>query len=325
MKLEPLYPLVLFAASLGSGLAQATPLSPVRVVTVEPVTTETLPSTPRTPREHQARTTVEEVARLQAIREQGKQQAAQAAFALAALSEEDNDKGAAAALLREAVALQPDNTDYLLAASRLAFTLKDYDYTEACLIKVLRIHRHDDATAARTLLVALDNLATLYRVQGKTDAAKAALDEALTVTTAGLGEHHPWVVHSLYRLAELDLIAVNYGEATQHLQRAMTILDTSPSPIDDQDGAALLHNIGELYRLSGQPVEAENAYTKAMALWNKSPTANQRGIALTQAGLDRLHAEQDAKSVHSGLETGPRVDNAQPLSSRLPDSTGARM
>ena len=94
---------------------------------------------------------------------------------------------------------------------------------------------------------------------------------------------------------------------------------------EDQNGAALLHNIGELYRVSGHSEEAGSAYTKTMALWNKSPATNQRGIATTQAGLDRLRAEQGATSSLIGLEVEPQVKNAPPVSSLPPESTQAQM
>lgn len=329
MKQKLLYPLVLITASLGTGLSLATPLAPVRAVMTEQAGADTggSGSSPTGfPADRQLLAPADEMAYLQEIRERAKRQAARAAFELATLSFEGNDQGRAAELLREAVALQPENTDYLLAASRTAFTLKDYKYAEACLVTVLRTYRKADAADGTKLLVALDNLATtLYRIQGKTAAAKSALNEALAATTALYGEHHPRVIHSLYRLAELDLISANYGEAKNHLKRAVSILDASPSPIDDQDGAALLHNIGELYRVSGQYTEAESAYTKAMALWNKSPATNQRGLAMTQAGLDRLHADQGTTSSHVGLEIGPQVKNALPVSSLLPEPTQAQM
>lgn len=69
--------------------------------------------------------------------------------------------------MREAVAPQPENTDYLLAASRMAFGLKDYTYAEACLVKVLATYRGIVVGDGRQLLDALHNLATLSLVQGK--------------------------------------------------------------------------------------------------------------------------------------------------------------
>ena len=149
----------------------------------------------------------------------------------------------------EAVTLQPENTDYLIAASRMAFALEDYEYAEAGLVKVLSTYRGTAVGDGTKPLVVLDNLANLYRIQGKTGAAKSALNEALAVKTALYGENHPMVIHGLYRLAELDLVSANYGEASHHLRRAVDILDASQSPIEDQDGAALLHNMGIQSRL----------------------------------------------------------------------------
>lgn len=328
MKRKLLYPMVFITASLSTAPALSVPLAPVPAVLTQRLGDdadrgESSPADALTDGRQTA--VAEQKALLLDVRERGKRQAARAAFDLAALSVADNDQGRAAELLREAVALQPENTDYLIAASRMAFGLKDYKYAEACLVKVLATNRKTHVEDGTKLLDALDNLATLYRIQGRTAAAKSLVTEGLAAKTARYGEHHPRVIHSLYHLAELDLIAANYGEAKHHLSRVVSLLDASPSPIDDRDGGALLHNIGELYRVSGQYPEAESAFAKAMALWNRSPSTNQRGIAMTQAGLDRLRADRSATASLVGLEVEPQVKNALPVSSLPSESTQAQM
>lgn len=328
MKQKLLYSLVFITASLGTGPALSVPLAPVPAVLTGQlggVADRSKSSSADTMTEGPQTAVTDHPALLLEVRERGKQQAARAAFDLAALSAGDNDLGRAAELLREAVALQPENTDYLTAASRVALVLKDYKYGEACLVKVLATYRGKVVGDDTKLLDALDDLATLYRIQGKTTAAVSVLNEVLAASTALHGEHHPRVILSLYRLAELDLASANYGEAKHHLSHAVSLLDASPSHFDDQDGAELLHKIGELYRVSGQYTDAESALTKAMALWNKSPATNQRGSAMTQAALDRLHADQSAASSDVGPEGELQVEIAPPFSSLLPESTQAQM
>lgn len=328
MKRKLLYLLALITASLGAGPALSAPMTPVPAVFAGQLGEDVdsgESSPPDAVIDGQQTAVADRTAQLLAVREHGKQQAARAAFDLAELAVGDNDLGRADELLRGAVALQPENTDYLIAASRIAFVRKDYKYAEACLVKVLAVYRGTVVADSRKLLEAIDNLATLYHLQGKETAARSVLTEGLRVKTALFGEHHPRVIHNLYRLAKLDLVSANYGEAKQHLSRAVGLLGASTSPIADQDGAALLHNIGELYRTSGQHKEAESAYTKAMTLWNKSPSTNQRGIALTQAAMDRLHKAQDAMSSQAGIEIVPQVKDAPPVSSLLFESVRARM
>jgi tetratricopeptide (TPR) repeat protein len=327
MKLKLPCSLLIITALGGAGPLMSAPTAPVPAVLAEQASAATerngSSSTPF-PAEGQSMLSADKAALLQA-RERGKQQAARAAFDLAELSAGDNDQGRAAELLREAVALQPENTDYLIVASRLAFKLKDYSYAEACLVKVIAIYRGTLSGDDTKLFEAFDNLATLHRIQGRAAAAKSVLTEALAVTTALYGEDHPRVIHNLYRLAELELISANYGEAKVHLERAMGVMDASPSPIDDRDGAALLHNIGELYRVSGQYTEAERAYRKALALWLKSPETNQRGVAMTQASLDRLRTDQNRPSARADLNTAPQVKSVPPVSSLTFGSTRAVM
>jgi tetratricopeptide (TPR) repeat protein len=190
---------------------------------------------------------------------------------------------------------------------------------------VVAICRETGTVGDTRLLVALDNLAILYQLQGKTAAAASVLNEGLALNITLHGEHHPGVIQSLYRLAELDLKSANYGEAKHHLGHAVRLLDASSSPIADHDGAALLHNIGELYRVSGHYAEAESAYIKAMTLWKRSPATNQREIAITQTGMDRLHAIRGNVSSHVGLESESHMKDAPPASSLLIESARAQM
>lgn len=262
---------------------------------------------------------------LQQIREQGKQRAAKAAFGLALRSLENDDRGKAAELLGEAVMLQPKNTDYLRAASRMAFDLKKYKTAEVYLINMLGIYRTASNPDRTKLIGVFDDLANLYRVQGRRSASRSALIEGLAVRTELYGEHDPRLVDSLYRLAELELVSANVGASKDQLIRAIHILDDSPASISDQDSAALLHNIGELFRVSRQYAEAESAYTKAMALWNSAPARNLRGIAKTQASLDRLRTARNASSTAVNPDHEQQMEGAPAVSSLMAESARTQL
>ena len=257
---------------------------------------------------------------LQRVREQGKQRAAKAAFSLALLSLENDDRGKAAELLGEAVMLQPRNTDYLRAASRMAFELNNYQAAEAYLLSMAGIYRRASDTDGTKLIGVIDDLATLYLAQGRRSASRSALIEGLAARTELYGEYDPRLVDNLYRLAELELASANAGAAKDQLARAIRILDDSPAAIGDHEGAALLHNIGELLRVSRQYPEAESAYTKAMALWNSSPVRNLRGIAMTQASLARLRTARSAASTTVNPDHDQPRQGAPAVSSLVAES-----
>ena len=149
--------------------------------------------------------------------------------------------------------------------------------------------------------------------------------QGLAVRTQLYGEHDPRLVDNLYRLAELDLVSANIGAAKEQLIRAIRILDASSESISDQDSAALLHNIGELFRVSRQYVEAESAYTKAMALWNSLPVRNPRGIAMTQESLVRLRAARNASSRAHNPDHEQHPEGATALSSLIAESAQTQL
>ena len=62
-----------------------------------------------------------------------------------------------------------------------------------------------------------------------------------------------------------------------------------------------------------------------MTLWNKPQSTNRRGIAMTQSGLDRLHADERNESSQVGQEIRPQVEDAPPVSSLLSEPTPAKI
>ena len=325
MKPKLLYPLFVITTALSAGLSLPTFGSEPANANQQSAELEQ-----STPAPQQLSTGIREVQAvdadlLQQIRERGKQQAAKAAFGLALWSLENDDRGKAAELLGEAAMLQPKNTDYLRAASRMAFDLKKYKAAEVYLINMLGIYRTAPNPVAIKLIGVFDDLATLYRVQGRRSASRSALIEGLAARTERYGEHDPRLVDNIYRLAEIELASANVGAAKGQLIRAIHILDDSPDSISDQDSAALLHNIGELFRVSRQYVEAESAYTKAMALWNSSPVHNPRGMAMTQKSLARLRAARNASSTVVNPDHEQHTEGAPALSSLVPESAQTQL
>ncbi|WP_199930535.1 tetratricopeptide repeat protein [Sedimenticola thiotaurini] len=243
-------------------------------------------------------------AQLEQLRDTGKQQAAEAAYKLALQFVNNNNKGTAIELIREAAFLQPDNARYIHLASRLAFELKDYPATETYLFRLLAIYRSQATPDALKEITLFDELVTLYVAWGQKDAARSALMKGLVIKKATFGEDHPYIIDDIYRLAELELNAGNVGESKRQLERAFALLENSSAAIDDRDVATAFHNIGELYRVSGQWTDAERAYLKALTFWNKAPMMNQQEIQTTARRLAQTRAMQSASVTDTPLSTG---------------------
>lgn len=285
--------LFVIPASLGASLCASAPLE-----TPTPRVVETVVSTAA------SRPANLDVDTLQQMRERGKRQAAEAAYDLALLSMDDNNKGRAIELIREAAFLQPTNTRYLTIASRLEFELHNYKMSEFYLFRLLAIYRTAPTPDNLRQAMLFDELATLYRVRGQKRAERSALLKGLAIKEAAFGKAHPYIVDNLYRLAALDLISGNLGESKDYLQRAFDLLETSTENIDNGDMATAFHNIGDLYGAAGQYEEAGRAYRKALLFWNREPERNHRNIATTSESLARIQAMQSsADQVRSANET----------------------
>lgn len=243
-------------------------------------------------------------AQLEQLRDTGKQQAAEAAYKLALQFVNSDNKGTAAELIREAAFLQPDNARYLHLASRLAFELKDYRATENYLFRLLAINRAQATPDALMEMTLFDELVTLYVAWGQKDAARSALMKGLVIKKATFGEEHPYIIDDIYRLAELELNAGNLGESKRQLEQAFKLLENSSNTLDANDLATAFHNIGELYRVSGQWSDAERAYLKALSFWNKAPEENQKQLEITARRLAQTQAMQSASVSDSALSNG---------------------
>jgi tetratricopeptide (TPR) repeat protein len=84
----------------------------------------------------------------------------------------------------------------------------------------LRPHHPDVASI-------LNNLAELYRVQGKYAEAEPLYQRALAILEEALGPHHPHLATSLNNLALLYRAGGKYGEAEPLYRRALAIRQKS--------------------------------------------------------------------------------------------------
>ncbi len=99
--------------------------------------------------------------------EKGNKQAAEAAYHLGMLAESRIDYGQADKYYRQAVQLQPDNSRYLNAAGLLSYTLGRYQEGEKFLQLALELREKSLNPEHPDVAQSLNNLAELYRAQGK--------------------------------------------------------------------------------------------------------------------------------------------------------------
>ena len=114
------------------------------------------------------------------------------------------------------------------------------------------------------MATALNNLAELYRRQGKYVEAEPLYKRALVIREKALGPNHPDVAQSLNNLALV--YSKVYTEAEPLLKRALVIREKALGS-EHPDVAGSLYNLAELYENQGRYAEAIGPIRRASAIY----------------------------------------------------------
>ena len=116
----------------------------------------------------------------------------------------------------------------------------------------------------------LNNLAELYRRQGRTADAERYFTEALSVKEAELGADHPDVATSLNNLAQLYVTQGRMNEAAILLERSLTIQAKALDP-DHPVLLTTLNLLGDVYRRLGRDGDAFEVEVRKRLLREENP------------------------------------------------------
>ena len=141
------------------------------------------------------------------------------------------------------------------------------------------------------MATSLNNLAGLYREQGKYAEAEPLYQRALKIDEKALGPDHPDVAIRLNNLAELYRAQGKYAAAEPLLQRALKIWEKALGP-DHPDVAAILNNLAELYRDQGKHAEAEPLFQRALKIDEKALGPDHPDVAHRLNNLASLYQAQ---------------------------------
>ena len=111
----------------------------------------------------------------------------------------------------------------------------------------------------------LNQLATLYRSQGKYNEAEPLYLRSLSIYEKQLGENHPNIATSLNNLAGLYKNQGKYNEAEPLYLRSLSIREKQLGE-DHPHVAASLNNLALLYDSQGKYNEAESLYQRALQI-----------------------------------------------------------
>ncbi len=115
------------------------------------------------------------------------------------------------------------------------------------------------------LATVLNNLAALYRLQGKYTAAEPLHRRALAIWEHTLGPEHPDVATRLHNLASFYDAQGKYAEAEPLYQRSLAIWEKAFGP-EHPNVALSLENYADLLRKTDRNAEADRLEARAKAL-----------------------------------------------------------
>ena len=115
------------------------------------------------------------------------------------------------------------------------------------------------------LTTSLNNLAVVYRAQGKYAEAEPLHKRALAIREKALGHQHPAVAVSLNNLGLLYYVDGRYAEAEPLYERALAILEKALGA-EHPHVAQSLENYAALLRKTGRDAEAARMEARAEAI-----------------------------------------------------------
>ncbi len=140
-----------------------------------------------------------------------------------------------------------------------------YPQAEPLFKRALAIYKQQLGPEHPFTATSLNNLAGLYRAQGKYEQAEPLFKRALAIREQQLGPTHPDTALSLDNLAGLYQDQGKYVEAEPLYQRALAIREQQLGP-EHPDTASSLNNLAGLYQDQGKYAQAELLYQRALTI-----------------------------------------------------------
>nr|MBP9089826.1 tetratricopeptide repeat protein [bacterium] len=137
----------------------------------------------------------------------------------------------------------------------------------------------------------LNNLAELYRTQGRYADAEPLFKRSIAIRESKLGAEHPNVATSLNGLALLYKTQGRYADAEPLYKRSLAILEKVNGQ-DHPDVATALNNLAALYQTQGPYADAEPLYKRSLAIRESKLGADHPDVAISLGSLASLYVSQ---------------------------------
>lgn len=163
-----------------------------------------------------------------------------------------------------------------------------------------------------------ENLAVLYEIDDRNEAAATLYEEVLAIFTERLGEQDIDVAYSLENLARVNATLGHYQEAEKLHLRSLPVLRDQ---LGNQhlDVATSLNNFAEVYRQLGRYGEAEALLKESLSIFRSQLGESHPEVASGQNNLAVLYLNQGRYPEAESLLQQSIVHQREQLGSRHPD------
>jgi tetratricopeptide (TPR) repeat protein len=165
----------------------------------------------------------------------------------------------------------------------------------------------------------LNDLALLYKAQGKYAEAEPLFVRALAIREQQLGPQHPDTAQSLNDLAALYQDQGKYAEAEPLYVRALAIREQQLGPQHPNTASSLDH-LATLYESQGKDAEAEPLFVRALAIREQKLGAEHPDTASSLDHLAALYESQGKDAEAEPLFVRALAIREQKLGAEHPDT-----
>jgi tetratricopeptide (TPR) repeat protein len=166
-----------------------------------------------------------------------------------------------------------------------------FDEAERLYQRVLAICEHQFGPEHPDTAISLNNLASLYRMQGRYSEAERLYQQVISICEHQLGSEDPLTATTLATLASFYWWHGRYSEAEPLYQRVLSIREQQFGP-EHPDTATSLNNLATVYTDQGKYVEAERLYQRAIAIGEKTLGPEHPALATPLDNLALLYDDQ---------------------------------
>ncbi|MBW4667907.1 MAG: tetratricopeptide repeat protein [Cyanomargarita calcarea GSE-NOS-MK-12-04C] len=183
--------------------------------------------------------------------------------------------------------------------SRVVKLVEEGDFESALLVTQQAVKLGEESRSEHPAIAdSLNNLAELYRMQGRYLLAKPLYLKAFNMRKSLLGESHPDIAQSLNNLAAFLVTQGHYQEAEEKLFAALDIWKQHLGE-EHTEIATNLNNIAEVYREQGRYRDAEQMHLKALSM--RKHLLGNEDIEIAQS-LGNLAALYETQAQYSKAE-----------------------